>query len=126
MAWSFRRRVKLIPGVHLNFSKNGISTTIGVRGASMTFGKRGTYVNTGISGTGFYNRQKVSSGRSNPNNNSIPEPTEVIDPADNIISVDAEEVTSQNMAGIKEAIINAHKQRHELSKDIIKVNNVSC
>jgi len=27
----FRRRAKLFPGVYLNFSKNGISTTIGVQ-----------------------------------------------------------------------------------------------
>lgn len=36
MAWSYRRRIKIIPGVHLNFSKSGISTTIGVKGASLT------------------------------------------------------------------------------------------
>lgn len=63
MAWSFRRRVKILPGVHLNFSKKGISTTIGPRGASITTGPRGTYLNTSIPGTGIYNRQKISSGK---------------------------------------------------------------
>ncbi|WP_238590569.1 DUF4236 domain-containing protein [Chryseobacterium cucumeris] len=24
MAWSYRKRIKVIPGVHLNFSKRGI------------------------------------------------------------------------------------------------------
>ena len=41
MAWRFQRRVKIIPGVRLNLSKSGISTSVGVRGASMTFGKSG-------------------------------------------------------------------------------------
>jgi hypothetical protein len=55
----FRRRIKLLPGVHLNISKSGISTSVGVRGASVTLGKRGTYVNAGLPGTGISWRQKV-------------------------------------------------------------------
>ena len=66
MAWSYRKRVRIAPGVHLNLSRRGVSTTIGVRGASVNFGKKGTYVNTGIPGTGFYNRQKISGGRGRP------------------------------------------------------------
>jgi hypothetical protein len=53
MALRFRRRVKLLPGVHLNISRSGISTSVGVRGASLTFGKRGTYMNAGLLGTGI-------------------------------------------------------------------------
>jgi hypothetical protein len=53
MALRFRRRVKLLPGVHLNISRSGISTSVGVRGASLTFGKRSTYLNTGLAGTGI-------------------------------------------------------------------------
>ncbi len=66
MAWSYRKRVRIAPGVHLNLSRRGVSTTIGVRGASVNFGKKGTYVNTGIPGTGFYNRQKILGGRGRP------------------------------------------------------------
>ncbi|MCF0186081.1 MAG: DUF4236 domain-containing protein [Bacteroidaceae bacterium] len=62
MAWNYRKRVKVAPGVFMNISKKGISTTIGVRGASMTFGKNGTYMNTGIPGTGYYNRRRISGG----------------------------------------------------------------
>lgn len=60
MAWRYRRSVKVLPGVRLNFSKRGVSTTVGVRGASVNFGKRGTYLNTGIPGTGLYNRQRIA------------------------------------------------------------------
>ncbi len=59
MAWRYSKRVKVAPGVFMNISKNGINTSIGVRGASMTFGNNGTYLNTGIPGTGFYNRKRI-------------------------------------------------------------------
>ena len=59
MSFRFRRRIKLLPGVHLNISRSGISTSLGVRGASMTFGKRGTFVNAGIPGTGISYREKL-------------------------------------------------------------------
>ena len=61
MAWTWRKRKSIIPGVRLNFGRKGISTTIGPRGASMTFGPNGTYLNTSIPGTGLYNRQKIGS-----------------------------------------------------------------
>ena len=64
MALRFRRRVKLLPGVHLNISRSGISTSLGVRGASLTFGKRGTYLNTGLPGTGISWRSKLPGNQS--------------------------------------------------------------
>ena len=67
MAWNFRRRKKIAPGVYINMSKKGISTTIGPKGASMTFGPNGTYLNTSIPGTGMYNRRKISSNSSKNN-----------------------------------------------------------
>jgi|GEM_PF-6607720 len=60
MGWRFRKRIKILPGVHINISKSGISTNVGVKGASVTFSPKGTYVNTGIPGSGFYRRDKVS------------------------------------------------------------------
>ena len=60
MGWRFRKSVKIAPGIRLNFSKSGISTSVGVKGARITFGPDGTYVNTGIPGTGLYNREKVT------------------------------------------------------------------
>lgn len=61
MTWSYRKRISIAPGVRLNVSKKGISTSFGVRGASITTGRNGTYLNTGIPGTGIYNRQKIGS-----------------------------------------------------------------
>ena len=55
---SFRKRIKIAPGVNLNLSKGGISTSFGVKGASVSVGKRGVYINNGLPGTGIYNAQK--------------------------------------------------------------------
>ena len=66
MAWNYRKRITIAPGVRLNVSKKGVSTTFGMRGASINMGKNGTYFNTGIPGTGIYRRQKI--GGDNDNN----------------------------------------------------------
>ena len=68
MAWNYRKRIKILPGIHLNVSKKGVSTTFGVKGASITTSKRGTYLNTSIPGTGIYKRQKISGGRNESQN----------------------------------------------------------
>ena len=62
MGLRFRRSVRVFPGVRLNFSGRGLSTTIGVRGASVNLGSRGTYVNLGLPGTGLSYREKVAGG----------------------------------------------------------------
>jgi len=58
----FRKSIKILPGVRVNLSKSGLSTTFGIRGLSVNTGKNGTYLNTGISGTGLYNRQRIDDG----------------------------------------------------------------
>lgn len=70
MAWSFRKRIKVAPGVHLNVSKSGVSTSVGPRGAKITTGPKGTYLHTSIPGTGIYNRQKIGPGLDNPKLNT--------------------------------------------------------
>lgn len=62
MGWRFRKYIKIAPGVKLNISKSGVSTTFGGKGASINVGKNGAYLNTSIPGTGLYNRQKISMG----------------------------------------------------------------
>lgn len=120
MAWSFRRRIKVIPGVHLNFSKSGITTSIGIRGASMTFGKSGTYLNTSVPILGISNRQKLSGSNPIP---EIPVPKPTAELPDNIFSVDIQEITSQDMQGVKEAIILAQQQRNTLKSDLLKIQS---
>ncbi|MBQ7647598.1 MAG: DUF4236 domain-containing protein [Paludibacteraceae bacterium] len=64
MGINYRKRISLGPGVKLNISKNGVSTTIGPKGGNVNIGKNGIYVNSSIPGSGLYARQKVSSSKS--------------------------------------------------------------
>jgi hypothetical protein len=64
MAFRFRKSVKIMPGVRLNISKGGLSTSFGVRGASATIGKRGLYANAGLPGTGISYRNRIDGGGS--------------------------------------------------------------
>ncbi|MNG77652.1 hypothetical protein D3C87_760080 [compost metagenome] len=123
MAWSFRRRIKIVPGVHLNFSRSGISTSIGVRGLNMTIGNSGSYLNTSVPGLGISNRQRLSGRNSSYSPDpSLPVPAIPIDnDRGNIYSADIHEITSQGMQGIKEAILLAREQRVSLKKDLSKI-----
>lgn len=53
MGLRFRKSIKVLPGVKLNISKSGISTSVGRRGATVNFSKRGTRATVGIPGTGI-------------------------------------------------------------------------
>lgn len=60
MGFSFRKRLKIMKGLYLNFSKNGISTSVGGPGATLNFGKNGTRVTTSIPGTGIRYSKNLS------------------------------------------------------------------
>lgn len=118
----FRRKAKLFPGVYLNFSKSGISTTIGVPGASINFGKKGTYLNTGIPGTGIYDRQRLDG-------NKYPQPRSqnYLTPVDTCISeigaigsADAESTTSKGLLELKKTLTDCYQERNDLKNEIVK------
>ena len=63
MSLRFRKSMKLIPGVRLNFSKETVGLSFGVPGARYTMNSKGRRtVSTGIPGTGIYNVETLSSG----------------------------------------------------------------
>ena len=121
----FRKRVKVFPGFYLNFSNSGVSSTLGVKGASINFSKKGTYLNTGIPGTGLYNRQKIGGGQ----NPSISDSTENIPVADETIkepqilvgeikSAETDKLTSASFVELKDALEEVYKDRIELAQEI--------
>lgn len=64
MGFRFRKTIKLLPGVKLNISKSGVSTSIGRPGATVNIKKgRKTKATIGIPGTGM---SYSSGGGSNP------------------------------------------------------------
>jgi hypothetical protein len=60
MGFRFRRSVRIMPGVRLNLSKSGISTSLGGRGATLNIGRRGTRATVGIPGTGLSYSTRLS------------------------------------------------------------------
>ena len=66
MGFRFRRSVKLIPGVRLNFSTRGASISLGAPGATLNFSGRGARATFGVPGTGFSWSQSLTSGSATP------------------------------------------------------------
>lgn len=65
MGFRFRKSITLIPGVRLNISKSGFSTSIGRPGATVNIGKRGIRGTVGLPGSGLsYSEMLVKRGRS--------------------------------------------------------------
>jgi hypothetical protein len=62
MTFRFRKSFRIAPGVRVNVSTSGLSTTLGPRGLSVTTGRRGTFLNAGIPGTGVSARGRLGSG----------------------------------------------------------------
>ena len=64
MGFRFRRSIKVAPGVRINLSKSGVSTSIGARGAHVTIGHGQVRETVGIPGSGlsYTEQQRSSSG----------------------------------------------------------------
>ena len=75
----FRKRIKLLPGVHLNIGKTGVSVSAGVRAASVTWGRKRMTVSGGVPGTGLYARETLKVGSAAPA--TPPTAAEIIEPA---------------------------------------------
>jgi Protein of unknown function (DUF4236) len=59
MSWRFRKSFRVLPGVRINVSRRGISTTIGRGPLSVHVGPTGTYANFNLPGTGISHRQRI-------------------------------------------------------------------
>jgi hypothetical protein len=56
----FRKTINLFKGLKMNVSKSGVSFTVGPgKGISANVGREGVFLNTGIPGTGLYDRKKL-------------------------------------------------------------------
>ena len=65
MGFRFRKTINIIPGIRLNVSKSGVSTSVGKPGATLNFSSRGTRSTVGLPGTGlsYTASSKPSRGR---------------------------------------------------------------
>src|SRR2546421_10361978 len=64
MGWRFRKSFNPLPGVRLNFSPRGISTSVGAGPFRFYVGSQGAAVTTRIPGTGVSYRQPLHPPRS--------------------------------------------------------------
>jgi Protein of unknown function (DUF4236) len=53
MPLRFQRRVRISPGISLNFNKRSVSASFGRRGAHVTIGPKGRRTTVGLPGTGL-------------------------------------------------------------------------
>jgi hypothetical protein len=56
----FRKTFSIFPGVRINLSKTGVSSSIGGNGATVNVGKNGPMVTLGVPGTGLSYRMQLS------------------------------------------------------------------
>lgn len=138
MSLRFLRRVSVLPGVRLNFSRSGVSTTIGVRGASLTLGGRyGATANIGIPGSGLSLRVPLKSRQpghsqsgSSPADNqpsapaypSVPAPA-AEKPVPQMTPIQSDSVgniTTPGLTALRELIIDAMQQRSEAEVAVSK------
>lgn len=59
----FRSSFRIVPGIRLNLSKTGMSTSVGRRGVWFTVGPRGTRTTVGLPGTGVSYTEQTPSRR---------------------------------------------------------------
>jgi len=56
----FRKTISILPGVKINLSKTGVSTSVGGKGATLNVGHGKRNVTLGIPGTGLSYRTQAS------------------------------------------------------------------
>ncbi|MBS1726417.1 MAG: DUF4236 domain-containing protein [Armatimonadetes bacterium] len=139
MGLRFHRSFKLFPGVRLNVSKSGFSTSFGVRGATINVGPRGVRGTVGIPGTGLSYSAKIAPGapslpvgapywspphsarRGNP---VLPVPPQNVpyipsQGMNQISSAAVEWLTSDGLQDLRDMLVDAKRQRQEIREDLL-------
>ncbi|ERT60770.1 DUF4236 domain-containing protein [Megasphaera vaginalis (ex Srinivasan et al. 2021)] len=72
MGFRFKRSIKILPGIRINFNKNSHSISIGPRGAKTTFSKNGVRKTIGLPGSGLsYTTYTAYKGKKTNANQSL-------------------------------------------------------
>ena len=64
MGVRFHKSIRLLPFLRLNFSKSGISFSLGAPGATVNLGSKGVRGSAGLPGTGLSYRKTLVGGKS--------------------------------------------------------------
>lgn len=71
MGFRFQKRIKIMPGVTINLSKSGVSTSIGTTGARVTYGHGQKRTTVGLPGSGLSHTTVTKSNRTLAKTGSI-------------------------------------------------------
>lgn len=136
MGLSFRKRVKIAPGLYLNVSSGGTSWSVGVPGATLNLGgKRGTRFTAGIPGSGISYSHKVggkkSSSQKDPispavfeSENSPRGSFENIDlSVTPVVSADIATIGEMGMSDLADMINQTETTRQEISRHLIELRD---
>lgn len=134
MSWRFRKSFKVLPGVRLNISRSGVSTTLGSGLFSLNVGPKGVYRNVRIPGTGFSMRNRLDQPRSQrsigglakPAGQSLASPstsarsveTQVLPTSTEIRSASTDHLTSHSTEQLRNLLREAYEERTVLVTEI--------
>jgi len=126
MGWRFRKSFSPLPGIRLNFSPRGISTSVGAGPVRLYLGSRGAAVTARVPGTGISYRQPIHlphSATDHPEH-TAPRPSipEVTTPAASTVaeirSASTATLTSEGLQPVKELLIRAQDERAKLLPEL--------
>ena len=131
MGWRFRKSFSPLPGVRLNFSPRGISTSVGAGPFRFYVGSQGAAVTTRIPGTGISYRQPIH--LPNPTTPQTPHATPPIPQSDvpqphvmppsptageEIHSASTATLTTEGLEPVKELLTKAQEERRRLLPEL--------
>src|SRR3954466_13181822 len=129
MGWRFRKSFSPLPGVRINFSPRGISTSVGVGPARIYLGSQGAAFTARVPGTGISFRESI---RPSPEPNRFPptnptlappgelSPTSTVTPplAGEIRSASTAVLTTDGLQPLKELLTKAQAERSSLLPEL--------
>lgn len=128
MGWRFRKSFTPLPGVRLNFSPRGISTSVGAGPFRFYVGSQGAAVTTRIPGTGISYRQPLHAPRS-PHINPTPHiphhtpeaqvPVTHMEAEEEIRSASTAVLTTEGLEPVKELLTKAQEERAQLLPELL-------
>lgn len=118
MSLRFRKRIKIMGGVYLNLSKNGLSSvSLGKPGLNMNIGKNSTSASVGIPGTGLSYRKYFTGSKKSENEDQLKNASNI---ADNLLT-EIQDLKQQAAQAIKELEEQQQKKRETLDA-LLKLN----
>src|SRR5689334_777634 len=129
MGWRFRKSFSPLPGVRLTLSPRGLTTSVGAGPFRMTLGSRGAALTSRLPGTGISLRTPIHAPHiaSAPDFGSSPAllpdapsptPSPLVPGQGEIRSGGTSEMTSPGLAGFRELVAKAQKERQVLIPEL--------